>query len=84
MQETNISSAVQREITFCSFGRILYTFKASNKSLHLAQSVNIKDSLEFLLKHACVGKFTFVNFGYLKKKKKKNLLIIKSESAFYV
>ena len=51
-----------------SLGGISYKFKVCNISLHFVQSVNIKDSLHFLLKHACVGKFTFKKFRLLKKK----------------
>ena len=56
------------QFTDKSFAGILYIFKVCNRSLYLVQSVNIKDSLQFLLKHVSVGKFIFIKFRFLKKK----------------
>ena len=62
-----MSSATQRLTTFYFFAGILYTFQVCNRSLNSVQSVNIEDSLQFLLKHARVVKFTFIKPGFLKK-----------------
>ena len=62
--KTDISSAAQWSTTLCCFAGILYTFNVCNRTLHLRQfqSFNIKNSFQFILKHACVGKFTFIKF----------------------
>ena len=67
-------SSAQQQTTLYFFARILYTFKVYNRSSHLVESVNIKDNLQFLTKHAYVGKFEI----------KKVFLIVKSQHAFYV
>ena len=67
--ETDISSEAQWSTTLCSFAEISYTFNVCNRTLHLRQfqSFNIKNSFQFLLKHACVGKFTFIKFQFWRK-----------------